>query len=171
MPPKFANYLFINLKGQAPQQSRSPSGDFPQTLDELNEQMIVLGREDIRTDHPEAPELDWSKVDQEEIALQLKDTQGIFDGRVTVKASTLQRIHPELLPIQLDSDYLFPVSLRTVVLQVEANLKQNLGEVVKPIGPDFDTPIAQAAREAEGFFKLEQLAHPPRPPPAPRAKP
>src|SRR3974390_1170969 len=141
MPPKFENHLFVNLKGQAPEQSRNPPGDFPQVLDELNEQMIVLRREDIRSDDPGAPELDWSKVDQEEIALQLKDTQGILDGRVTVKASTLQRIHPELLPIQLNADYLFPVSLRTVVLQVQAHLKQYLVEVVKPIGPDFDKPI------------------------------
>jgi hypothetical protein len=170
MPPKFGNYLFTNLKGQAPEQSQTPSGDFPQALDELNEQRIVLRREDIRTDDPGAPELDWSKVDQEEIALQLKDTQGILDGRVTVKASTLQRIHPKLLPIQLDADYLFPVSLRTVVLQVQANLNQNPGEVVKPIGPDFDTPTAQVAREDEGFFKLEQLAQPPLAPVEERAE-
>jgi len=170
MPPKFENHLFVNLKGQAPEQSRNPPGDFPQVLDELNEQMIVLRREDIRSDDPGAPELDWSKVDQEEIALQLKDTQGILDGRVTVKASTLQRIHPELLPIQLNADYLFPVSLRTVVLQVQANLKQYLVEVVKPIGPDFDTPIAQVAREDEGFFKLEQLAQPPLAPAEERAE-
>ncbi len=170
MPPKFGNYLFINLKGQAPEPSRNPSGDSSQALDELNEQMIVLRREDIRTDDPGAPELDWSKVDHDEIALQLKDTQGILDGRVNVKASTLQRIHPELLPVQLDSDYLFPVSLRTVVLQVQANLRQSLGEVMKPIGPDFDTPIARVAREDEGFFKLEQLSQPPLAPAEERAE-
>jgi hypothetical protein len=158
MPPKFASYRSVNVKGQAPEQSRNPSGDFPQALVELNEQMIVLRREDIQTDDPKAPKLDWSKVDEDKIALQLKDTEGILDGRVTVRASTLQRIHPELLRVQLDADYLFPVSLRTVVLQVEATLKQNLGEVIRPIGPDFDTPIAQVAREDEGFAKLEQLA-------------
>jgi len=170
MPPKFGNYLFTNLKSQAPEQCRNPAGDFPQALDELSEQMIVLRREDIRTDDPGAPELDWSKVDHDEIALQLKDTLGLLDGHVTVKASTLQRIHPELLPVQLDSDYLFPVSLRTVVLQVQANLKQSLGEVMKPIGPDFDTPIAQVAREDEGFFKLEQLSQPPLAPAEERAE-
>ena len=161
MPPKFGNYLFSNLKGQAPELSRSTSGDLPHAFGELNEQMIVLQREDIRADDPGAPELDWSKIDQGKIAVKLKDTQGMLDGRVTVKASTLQRIHPALLPVQLDSDYLFAVSLRTVVLQVEANLKQNLGEVEKPIGPDFDTPIAQIAREDEGFLKFEKLAQPP----------
>jgi hypothetical protein len=161
MTPKLGNYLFSNLKGQAPELSRRTSGDLPHVFGELNEQMIVLRREDIRADDPGAPQLDWSKIDQGKIAVKLKDTQGMLDGRVTVKASTLQRIHPALLPVQLESDYLFAVSLRTVVLQVEAHLKQNLGEVVKPVGPDFDTPIAQIAREDEGFLKFEKLAQPP----------
>src|ERR1700739_3435650 len=136
MTPKLGNYLFSNLKGQAPELSRRTSGDLPHVFGELNEQMIVLRREDIRADDPGAPQLDWSKIDQGKIAVKLKDTQGMLDGRVTVKASTLQRIHPALLPVQLESDNLFAVSLRTVVLQVEAHLKQNLGEVVKPVGPD-----------------------------------
>jgi hypothetical protein len=157
MPPKFGNYLFDNLKGQVPEQSRNASGDPAHVFGELNEQMITLRQEDICADGPEAPELDWSKVDQGEIAIQLKDTQGILDGRVTVKASTLQGIHPALLPVQLDADYLFLVSLKTVVLQVQANLQENLGPVMKPTGSDFDTPIAQVAREDEGFFELEKL--------------
>ncbi len=161
MPPKFGTYLLSNRKGQAPDLSRNPSGDLPQAFGELNEQIIVLRREDIHADDPGAPELDWSKVDQGGIALQLKDTQGIIDGRITVKASTLQRIHPTLLPVRLDAEYLFPVCLRTVVLQVQLNLKQNLGEVMKPIGPDFDTSIAQVAREDTESFKLEKLAQPP----------
>jgi hypothetical protein len=160
MPPKFGHYLFRNLKGQAPGLSRSTSGDLADAFGDLSEQTIILCREDIRADAPGAPELHWSKVDQGKIAVKLKDTQGMLDGRVTVKASTLQRIQPALLPVQLDSDYLFAVSLRTVVLQVEANLKQNLGEVEKPIGPDFDTSIAQIAREDEGFLKFERLAQP-----------
>jgi hypothetical protein len=158
MPPKFGNFLFNNLKGQVPEQSRITSGDPAQVFGELNEQMIILRQEDICADGPEAPELDWSKVDQGEIAVQLKDTQGILDGRLTVKASTLQRIHPALLPVQLDADYLFLVSLKTVVLQVQANLQENLRPVMKPTGSDFDTPIAQVAREDEGFFELEKLA-------------
>jgi hypothetical protein len=170
MPPKFGNYLFNNLKGHAPEQSRNSSGDPPHVLGELNEQMIILRREDICAEDPEAPELDWSKVDQGEIALQLKDTQGILDGRVTVKASTLQRILPALLPVQLDADYLFLVSLKTVVLQVQANLKENLGAVMKPIGSDFDTPIAQVAREDAGFFKIEKLAQLPLAPIEERAE-
>jgi hypothetical protein len=96
MPPKFGNYLFSNLKGQAPELSRSRSGDLPHAFGELKEQMIILRREDFRADDPGAPELDWSKVDQGKIAIKLKDTQGMLDGRVTVKASTLQRIHPAL---------------------------------------------------------------------------
>jgi hypothetical protein len=164
MPPKLGNYLISNLKGQAPEQSRNPSADLAPAFGELNEQTIVLRREDIRSDVSGAPELDWSTFDQGEIVLQLKDTEGILEGNVTVKASTLQRIHPALLPVQLDADYLFPVSLRTVVLQVQANLNQRVGEVLKPNGQDFDTPIAQIAREDDGFFKLEKLA---QAPPAP----
>ena len=144
--------------------SANPSDELPPALGEFSEQRIVLRQEDIRTDDPGAPELAWSKLAGGEIALQMKDTQGIMDGRVTVKASTLQRLYPALLPAQLDADYIFPVCLRTVVLQVERNIRQNLGEVMAPIGPDFDTPIAQVAREDEGFFKLERLA---RLPPAP----
>jgi hypothetical protein len=108
--------------------------------------------------------LDWSRFADGQIVLQLKDTQGILDGSVTVKASTLQRIHPALLPVQLDAEYLFPITLRTVVLQVQANLNQNLGEVPKPVGSDFDTPIAQIAREDDEFFKLEKLAQLPQAP-------
>jgi hypothetical protein len=158
MPPKFGNYLLSNLTGHAPERSRSPSADLGPAFGELNEQTIVLRREDIRADEPGAPELDWSKVDQGEIVFPLKDMQGILDGSVTVKASMLQRIHPALLPAPLDADYLFPVSLRTVVLQVQANLIQNLEEAPKPNGPDFDTPFAQVAREDDGFFNLEKPA-------------
>ena len=161
MPPKLGSCLFSNAK---PGSSLNPSDEFPPAVGELSEQMIILRREDIRADDPGAPELIWSKLDRGEIALQVKDTQGISDGRVTVKASTLQRLYPALLPVQLDADYLFPVCLRTVVLQVERNIRQNPGEVTAPIGPDFDTPIAQVAREDEGFLKLERLA---RLPPAP----
>jgi hypothetical protein len=59
MPPEFGNYLFSNLKGQAPELSQSTSGDLAHAFGELNEQMIILRREDIRADDPGAPELDW----------------------------------------------------------------------------------------------------------------
>ena len=155
MLPKLGSCLFRNAK---PDLTSNPSGEFPPAVGELSEQRIVLRQEDIRADDPGAPELAWSKLAGGEIALQMKDTQGIVDGRVTVKASTLQRLYPALLPAQLDADYIFPVCLRTVVLQVEMSIRQDPGEVMVPIGTDFDTPIAQVAREDEGFFRLERLA-------------
>ncbi|MBV8351152.1 MAG: hypothetical protein JOZ21_02615, partial [Verrucomicrobia bacterium] len=161
MSPNFGNYLFRNLKGETPEEARNRSGDLRPAVGALNEQMIVLRQNDIGAGDPGAPELDWSKVEQGEIVVPLRDTQGLMDGRITVKASTLQRIYPELLPVGLDCEFLFPVSLKTVVLQVQANLNENFAEVVKPIGPDFDTPIAQVARQDEAFFEFEKLARAP----------
>lgn len=171
MPPKFGNFLCRNLKGEAPEEVRNPSGDLRPAFDALNEQMIVLRKDDIGAGDPGAPELDWSKIEQGEITVPLRDTQGLMDGRITVKASTLQRICPELLPVGLDCEFLFPVSLKTVVLQVQANLNENFAEVVKPIGPDFDTPIAQVARQDEAFFGLEKLARLPIAPAEEKAQP
>jgi hypothetical protein len=168
MPPKFGIYPSNHLPGQGREQTPSSSGYLPPALSELNEQTIVLRQEDIRGGDPAAPELDWSKVDQGEITLRLKDTEGLLDGRVTVSALTLQRVYPALLAVQLNADYLFPVSLRTVVRQIQAYL--NLGEVMRPIALDFDTSIAQAAREDEEFFKLEKLAQPPLVPAEERAE-
>ncbi|MBV8417469.1 MAG: hypothetical protein JO251_19890 [Verrucomicrobia bacterium] len=161
MSPKFGNYLFRNLKGEAPEEARNPSGDLRPAVGALNEQMIVLHQNDIGAGDPAAPELDWSNVEQGKIVVPLRDTQGLMDGRITVKASTLQRICPELLPVGLDCEFLFPVSLKTVVLQVQANLNENFAEVVKPIEPDFDTPIGQVARQDEAFFEFEKLARSP----------
>ncbi|MBV8224792.1 MAG: hypothetical protein JO232_06355 [Verrucomicrobia bacterium] len=161
MSPKFGNYLFRNLKGETPEEARNPSGGLRPAVGALNEQMIVLHQNDIGAGDPGAPELDWSNVEQGEIVVPLRDTQGLVDGRITVKASTLQRICPELLPVGLDCEFLFPVSLKTVVLQVQANLNENFAGVVKPIEPDFDTPIAQVARQDEAFFEFEKLARSP----------
>jgi hypothetical protein len=88
----------------------------------------------------------------------LKDTEGLAEGSVTIRASTLQRIHPALLPNQLEADYLFSLSLKTVVLQVQPYLRQNSKEKPEQVGADFDTPIAQVAREDEGLFKIAKLA-------------
>jgi hypothetical protein len=147
--------------------SETHSGSGAQIADpfgELNEQIIILGREDIGLDAPAAPLLDWSTFEKREIALQLKDTEGLADGKVTIKASTLQRIHPELLPLPLDAEYLFPISLQTVVLQVQDHLRRNSAEKTNPAGTEFDTPISQVAREDEGFFKLEKGAEATRTP-------
>lgn len=154
------NHLFRNRKRLASEHSQSSEDDLAQTFGELNEQVIRLRREDVHTDASAAPVLDWSTVEKGEIAVQLKDTAGLADGCVTIKASTLQRIHPALLPIRLEVEYLFPISLKTVVLQVQPHLRQGSEEGPNPVGPDFDTSIAQVAREDEGFFKLAQVAGP-----------
>jgi hypothetical protein len=153
MGRKFGNHLFRNRQALGPEHSLSSPSDLPETFGALDEQVIILCREDIRADAQSAPPLDWSTFEKG-IAVQLKDTAGLDVGSVTIKASTLQRIHPALLPVPLESEYLFPISLKTVVLQVQTHLRQGSQERPNPIGRDFDTPIAQVAREDEGFFKL-----------------
>jgi hypothetical protein len=160
MSRKFGNTLFGNRKGLAADHSDDSAGESAPTLGELSEQVIILSREDIRADVPPAPVLDWSTFERPEIALQLKDTEGLAEGSVTIKASTLQRIHPALLPVQLAAEYQFPISLKTVVLQVQAHLRRSSEERQNPAVPDFDTPIAQVAREDEGFFNLAKIAEP-----------
>ena len=159
MSPKFGSYLFRNLKGQTPE--TNPPGDSLGAFGAFEEQPILLRQEDIRADDPKGPPLDWSNVENGQITVQLKETQGIADGCVTVRASTLRRICPLLIPHPFEEDYLYPVSLKTVVLQIQAHLQRKLADVPKPGEPDFDTPIAQVAREDEGFFKLEKVAHQP----------
>lgn len=164
LPPmslQFGHHLFRNRRGLASAPSPgSPDDDPVHSFGELRERVIILGKEDIRSDAPGAPVLDWSAVEKGEIAVQLKDTEGLGEGSVTIKASTLQRLHPALLPIQLEGEFLFPISLKTVVLQVQPHLRQNLEERPEQIAADFDTLIAQVAREDEGFFKLAKIAEP-----------
>jgi hypothetical protein len=159
MSPKFGSYLFRNLKGQPPE--TAPAGESLGGFAAFEEQPIFLRQEDIRTDDPKGPHLDWSRIENGQITVRLRETQGIADGCVTIKASTLQRICPLLLPQPLQEDFLFPVSLKTVVLQIQAHLQRKSADVPKTGGPDFDTPIAQVAREDEGFFKLEKAARQP----------
>ena len=156
MARKFGNHLFRNRQALASEHPRISTSDLPDAFGALNEQVIILGKEDIRADSPSAPLLDWSTFEKG-IAVQLKDTEGLDVGSVIIKASRLQRIHPALLPVPLESEYLFPISLKTVVLQVQAHLRQVSEENPNPAGPDFDTPIAQVAREDEGFFKLAKI--------------
>jgi hypothetical protein len=155
----FNNLLRIR-KDLASEHSQSTAGDFARASGEMNEQVIILCREDIRADGAGAPLLDWSTFEKGEIAVQLRDTEGFADGRVTIRASTLKRIHPALLPIPLEAEYLFPISLKTVVLQVQTHLRESAEEMPNVVGPDFDTPIAQVAREDEGFFKLAKVSEP-----------
>jgi hypothetical protein len=163
MARKFGNHLFRNRQALASERARISTSDLPETFGALDEQVIILGKEDIRADAPSAPLLDWSTFEKG-IAVQLKDTEGLDVGSVIIKASTLQRIYPALLPGPVQSEYLFPISLKTVVLQVQAHLPQGSEERPNPIGPDFDTPIAQVAREDEGFFKLAKITEAIEPP-------
>jgi hypothetical protein len=159
MSPKFGSYLFRNLKGESPEMA--PAGDSFGGFAAFEEQPILLCQEDIRTADPKGPHLDWSRFEIGQITVRLKETQGITDGCVTIKASTLQRICPLLLPQPFQEDFLFPVSLKTVVLQIQAQLQRKSADAPKAGGPDFDTPIAQVAREDEGFFKLEKVSQQP----------
>jgi hypothetical protein len=163
MARKFGNHLFRNRQVLRSDYSLSLTSDLPENFGALDEQIIILGREDIRADTPPAPLLDWSTFDKG-ISVQLKDTEGLDVGSVIIKASTLQRIHPALLPVPLESEYLFPISLKTVVLQVQAYLRQGSEEGLNQVGPDFDTPIAQVAREDEGFFNLAKITEATEPP-------
>ena len=163
MARKFGNHLFRNREALASEHARISTSDLPETFGALDEQVIILGKEDIRAEAPSAPLLDWSTFEKG-IAVQLKDTEGLDLGSVIIKASTLQRIHPALLPVPLESEYLFPISLKTVVLQVQAHLRQGSEERPNPTGPDFDTPIAQVAREDNGFFKLAKMTEAIEPP-------
>jgi hypothetical protein len=158
----FGSNLFRNRKGLAPEHSQSSAGDLPHTFEELSERVIILCREDFCIDASDAtfPPLNWSTFERGEIAVQLKDTEGLGDGRVTIKASKLQRIHPALLPNHLEGEYLFPLSLKAVVLQVQAHLRESSKERPKTVDADFDTLVAQVAREDEGFFKLAKRAEP-----------
>jgi len=156
MPPKFGNYLFRNLKGNTASLPETKAQS--EELGTLEAQEIILRKEDIEPDDPSSSILDWSKVEGEKIALRLKDTNGLMHGRVTVEAATLQRICPSLFSAPPASGQVLKLSLKSVVLQIQAHLNKTTHESAKAVGPDFDTPIAQVAREDEGFFKLEQSA-------------
>jgi hypothetical protein len=156
MPPKFGNYLFRNLKGDTAASLEIKTQS--EALGALEEQEILLRKEDIEPDGPDSSGLDWSKVEDEQIALRLKDTNGLMNGRVTIEASTLQRICPSLFSTPPAEGQVLKISLKSVVLQIQAQLNKTARESAKPVGPDFDTPIAQVAREDEGFFKLEKSA-------------
>lgn len=158
MTPKFGNYLFRNLKGESTNSSSGPGREFSAELIALEERAIILCEADFLPAMPELPLLDWSQSAQGQICVQLKDTQGIMDGRASVSAAVLRRVCPGLLAPDVKDEIHFPVSLKAVVLQIQAYLNRGPGELIKFPGPDFDTPIAQVAREDEGFFKLEKAA-------------
>ncbi len=160
MSDNFGNHLVRNRQGLAPENSQKSVNKLALNFDELNDQVIILCQVDICADAPSAPFLDWSKCEKAEIAVQIKNIEGLSEGSVAIKASTLQRIHPVLLPGRLEAEFLFPISLKAVVLQLQAHLRHNCEEEPKAVGPDFDTSIAQVAREDEGFFKLARMIGP-----------
>ena len=152
MAPKFGNYLFRNLKtglGSPEKVSGDPSGNVP-----VEEHEITLRPVDFTSEIGAA--LNWSPLEPREIRVKLKQTDGLMDGRVTISAKVLRDLYPGLVPEQLKEDAVFPLSLRTVVLQLQ-NVIRSASDGPNLTGaPDFDTPIARVAREDEGFFKLEE---------------
>lgn len=152
MAPKFGNYLFRNLKTglESPEKaSGDPSGNVP-----VEEHEITLRPLDFTSEIGAA--LNWSGHEPKEIRVKLKQTDGLMDGRVTISAKVLRDLCPGLVPDQLKEDAVFPLSLRSVVLQLQSVIRSaNEGSNLTG-APDFDTPIAQVAREDEGFFKLEE---------------
>ena len=158
MSLEFGGPQIRNRKDLASGLSHGSQDEIGQPLEEFKERIIILRKEDILAEIPAAPLLDWSMAEKGEIAVQLKDIEGLAEGSVTIKASTLQRIHPALFPIQLEAEYLFSLSLKAVVLQVQPHLRQSSEEKPEPVGADFDTPIAQVAREDEGLFKIAKVA-------------
>jgi len=165
MAPKFGNYLFRNLKsgsGSPEKASNDPAGAVS-----VEDQEIVLQPTDFTTEIGDA--LNWSSQASREIRVKLRQTDGLMDGRVTISAKMLRDLYPGLVPEQLKEETAFPLSLRAVVLQLQ-NVMRSRNDASGLAGaPDFDTPIAQVAREDEGFFKLEENASSPTSGPNPPA--
>jgi hypothetical protein len=150
MAPKFGNYLFRNLKsaGAPEKASTDPTGTMP-----VEDQEIVLRPVDFTTEIGGA--LNWASRESREIRVKLGQTDGLMEGRITISAKMLRHLYPGLVPEQLKEESTFPLSLRSVVLQLQ-NVVRAPNDVATLSGaPDFDTPIAQVAREDEGFFQLE----------------
>ncbi|MBW0001039.1 MAG: hypothetical protein JO015_18250 [Verrucomicrobia bacterium] len=160
MPPKFGNYLFRNLKREdsgEPGATPSPAVTPPGSLN-LDERLIALTEADFVSDEALVPALAWDQCPGRKVEVKLGDTEGLMSGRVTIQAGVLRRVAGPLVPPGVPDDLQLPISLKTVVLQIHPYLQQSNEGTLRPVGPDFDTPIAQVAREDEGFFKLETTA-------------
>jgi hypothetical protein len=154
MAPKFGNYLFRNLKsgsGSAEKASDDSAGGVS-----VEDQEIVLQPVDFTTEIGGA--LNWASQESREIRVKLRQTDGLMDGRITISAKMLRELYPGLVPEQLKEETAFPLSLRSVVLQLQKVMRSPSDASALAGAPDFDTPIAQVAREDEGFFKLEENA-------------
>ena len=152
MAPKFGNYLFRNLKS-GPGSSEKASTD-PIAAVVVEDQEIVLQPADFTSEIGGA--LNWASQEAREIRIKLRQTDGLMDGRVTISAKMLRELYPGLVPDQLKEETPFPLSLRSVVLQLQSVMRSPNDGPPLAGAPDFDTPIAQVAREDEGFFKLEE---------------
>jgi hypothetical protein len=158
MPPKFGNYLFRNLKGQNDVDSaNSPS--LEETA-ELADQTIILRPEDFLDLDPGKEALNWPDIDPAEIRVPFRDINGLMEGRVAIVAGAIRRNYPTVIPPTIQDDFRLPISLKTVVLQLQNCLRATSPETPAAASTDFDTPIAQVAREDEGFLKLERAAEP-----------
>jgi hypothetical protein len=154
MAPKFGNYLFRNLKsgsGSSEKTSDDPTGGAS-----VEDQEIVLQPVDFTTEIGGA--LNWASQESREIRVKLRQTNGLMDGRITISAKMLRELYPGLVPEQLKEETTFPLSLRAVVLQLQNVMRSPNNASALAGAPDFDTPIAQVAREDDGFFKLEENA-------------
>jgi hypothetical protein len=156
MPPKFGNYLFRNLRSQSGAEAANPAS--LEEAAELADQTIMLRPEDFIDGDSGGGTLNWSSVNHSEIRIQFKDTNGLMEGRVVIAAGVLRRNYPALVPPAIKDDVQLPVSLKTVVLQLQNCLRAENPETPTAPPSDFDTPIAQVAREDEGFSKLERAA-------------
>lgn len=154
MAPKFGNYLFRNLKSGSG--SPEKASNDPADAVSVEDQEIVLQPADFTTEIGGA--LNWSSQTSREIRVKLRQTDGLMDGRVTISARMLRELYPGLVPEQLKEETAFPLSLRAVVLQLQNVMRSPNDASALAGAPDFDTPIAQVAREDEGFFKLEENA-------------
>jgi len=151
MAPKFGNYLFRNLKTGPDSPEKASSGRSDNVS--VEDQEITLHPADFPTEVGSA--LNWASREPSEIRVKLKQTDGLMEGRVTVSAKVLRDLYPGLVPDQLKEETVFPLSLRSVVLQLQNVIRAVEAGSSLDGAPDFDTPIAQVAREDEGFFKLE----------------
>src|SRR3982074_3801810 len=147
MPPKFGNYLFRNLKGQSGAETSNPAS--LEEAAELADQTILLRREDF-IDGDSGDTLNWPSVNHSEIRVQFRDTNGLMDGRAVIAAGVLPRNYPALVPPAIKDYDQFPCSLKTVFLQLQDCLRAATTETNTAPPTDFDTPIAQVAREDEG---------------------
>ncbi|MBV9490730.1 MAG: hypothetical protein JO069_13560 [Verrucomicrobia bacterium] len=140
-------------------------------MPKLDDQAIVLTEADFASDEAFVPALAWDRWPVGKVEVRVGDTSGLMSGRVTILAGTLRRIAGPLVPVQVPDDFQLPISLKTVVLQIQPFLQRSNEENVRVAAPDFDTPIAQVAREDEGFFKLEKSGQTEKAGPPPDAPP